>query len=107
MRAPDLVARRRVKHAGLVGRRAGVDDLVACDRRALEPPAVAGRRGDEQALLGAHEQAEVAAARAHVSRSRGISSTRLQGGVRRSSWASISSSQAVAQAPDEPGTQKM
>jgi hypothetical protein len=45
--------------------------------------------------------------RGHLSSSRGINSERLQGCVRISSWALINSSQAVAQAPEDPGTQKM
>src|SRR5262245_63537845 len=44
--------------------------------------------------------------RAQTSRSRGKSSARLQGRVRASSWARMSFSQAVLQAPLEPGRQK-
>ena len=70
---------------------------------------VAGAQA-EQALLGAHQQGGTrgrpAGSVRHFSLNRGISSTRLQGRVRRSSCASINASQAVAQAPDDPGTQK-
>jgi len=59
------------------------------------------RRADQQ-----HHLTGAARSVTHVSSRRGISSARLQGRVRMSSWALSSSSQAVAQAPVDPGTQK-
>ena len=79
--------------------------------RAIEPRGSAGCAGmhAEQAFLGAHQQHRPGvirvACRGHFSLNRGISSTRLHGRVRASSCAAISSSHAVAHAPDEPGTQ--
>ena len=64
----------------------------------------------EQTLLGADQQRGRGiggvSAPGHFSLSLGMISTRLHGRVRRSSWGPISESHAVAQAPDDPGTQK-
>src|SRR5210317_1394913 len=106
---PDLVRRRREEPA--VGRFERVQHRVTGQMRPVDPPAFARsvpgypeqpfRRADEQ-----HQRIGAAVPAGHVSSSRGISSARLQGRVRISSWALSNSSQAVAQAPVDPGTQK-
>ena len=88
-----------------------VQDAVARKVRAVDLPRAGflAREQAEQAFFGAHQQHgpgfAPAGLRDHFSLSRGINSTRLQGRVRASSCAQINSSQAVAQAPEEPGTQ--
>ena len=88
-----------------------VQDAVAGKVRAVDLPRARflAQEQAEQAFFGAHQQrgpgCAPAGSRGHFSLSRGISSTRLQGRVRASSCAAINSSQAVAQAPEDPGTQ--
>ena len=112
VRTPHGMIGGREQFARLPRRHHGVQDAIAGKVRAVDPPARPAplpgcRRNRPFSVPTSSVDPDSARrwVRGHFSLSRGISSTRLQGRVRASSCAAISSSQAVAQAPEDPGTQ--